>query len=90
MEAYWFSDFSDYNSISYVPREFNNNRQIKGVYLFVKDTLRPKTATWEEIAKDFCKEIGIELSGKGSTRAACKIVQAHWGEFVRWSVKYRS
>lgn len=73
-----------------VPREFNNNKQIKGVYMFVRDTLR--TTNWEEVAKSFCKErLGTSLEGKGSTRAACRLIQQHWGEFVNWSkTRYHS
>lgn len=80
------------NNVSRVPREFNNNKAIKGVYLYVVDTLRPRSTSWEEIAKEFCKEIlKVPLEGKGSTRAACRLIQDRWGEFVNWSkTKYRS
>jgi hypothetical protein len=79
-------------NVGRVPREFNNNKQIKGVYLFITDTLRPKKSTWEEIAKEFCKEaLSVTLEGKGSTRAACRMIQERWGDFVNWSKhKYRS
>lgn len=78
-------------NVSRVPREFNNNKQIKGVYLYVVESLRRKD--WEEVAKAFCKErLQKVLEGKGSARAACRMIQnGHWGEFVDWTKhKYRS
>ena len=80
------------SNVSRVPREFNNNKQIKGVYLYVIETLRPQGSNWEEVAKEFCKEVlDVPLEGKGSTRAACRLIQARWGDFVSWSrKKYRA
>lgn len=80
------------SNASRVPREFNNNKQIKGVYLYITDTLKLKTTPWEEVAKKFCKEVlNVDLEGKGSTKAACRMIQQRWGEFVNWSKQqYRS
>lgn len=74
---------------SKTPFEFNRNRQIKGVYLYILSILRTPS-NWEMIAKEFCKEeLDLTFTGKGSTRAACKKIQEHWGSFVIWLRKKR-
>jgi len=76
-------------NVNRIPREFNNNKNIKGVYIYI-NTLRLDD-TWEEVAKRFCKEkLNVTLQGKGSTRAACKIIQENWGSFIHWSKQKRA
>lgn len=70
---------------SYAPKTYENNKDIKGVYIYLTYTFKPQ-AGWEDVAKRFCKEeLGMDLTGKGSTKRACKMIQEHWGDFVNWT-----
>lgn len=70
--------------LNHVPAPYQRNRQVKGVYLYVRRTF--DNIAWEDAAKDFCKEILLtEWEGKGSVRKACKLIQSNWIQFVKWT-----
>jgi hypothetical protein len=70
---------------TYIPPPYKVNRDIKGVYLYLARNEKLKGKDWENIVREFCDtELDTKLSGKGSIRIACHLVQGSWQRFVDW------
>lgn len=72
---------------NYVPLPYRHDDKIKGVYLYIKRNFLLEGENWENTIRTFCKEeVKITLSGRGSVKVACDLIQSNWQRFCRWMV----